>query len=97
VEDVAWNNFDEYIFVSVGDDKKMKVWDLRHPERPISAIEGHTQEVMSVDCSPFDQYLIISGSADGTVAVWDMRNVKTKLFSLRGHTKDVNNVKFSKM
>jgi len=75
----------------------MKIWDLRHPERPISAIEGHTQEVMSVDCSPFDQYLIISGSADGTVAVWDMRNVKTKLFSLRGHTKDVNNVKFSRM
>jgi WD40 repeat protein len=42
VEDVAWNNFDEYFFVSVGDDKKMKIWDLRKPQTPTSAIEGHT-------------------------------------------------------
>ena len=63
----------------------------------MNSIEGHVQEIMSVDTSPFDQYLVITGSADSTVAVWDMRNVKTKLFSLRGHSKDVHNVKFSSM
>jgi histone-binding protein RBBP4 len=97
VEDVAWNNFDEFIFATVGDDKKFKIWDIRDPKKPTSSIEGHVGEVMSVDCSPFDQYLMVTGSADNTCAVWDMRNVKTKLFSLRGHTKDINNVRFSKM
>lgn len=97
IEDVAWNNFDQNVFTTVGDDKKLKIWDMRDPKRPTSSIEGHVQEIMSVDCSPFDEFLLITGSADNTVAVWDMRNVKNKLFSLRAHTKDVNNVKFSKM
>jgi len=94
---VAWNNFDQNVFTTVGDDKKLKIWDMRDNKRPTSSIEGHVQEIMSVDCSPFDEFLLITGSADATVAVWDMRNVKNKLFSLRAHTKDVNNVKFSKM
>lgn len=97
MEDVCWNNFDEFIFSTVSDDKKLKMWDIRDPKRPAQSIEGHVQEILSVDCSPFDQYLMVTGSADTTVAVWDTRNVKSKLFSLRSHTKDVNNVRFSKM
>lgn len=54
VEDVAWNNFDENIFITVGDDKKMKIWDARSLQKPSSSIEGHVQEIMSVDCSSFD-------------------------------------------
>ena len=41
VEDVAWNNFDEFVFSTVGDDKKLKLWDMRDPKRPTSSIEGH--------------------------------------------------------
>jgi len=41
VEDVAWNNFDEHIFLSAGDDKKMKIWDTRSLQKPSSSIEGH--------------------------------------------------------
>lgn len=54
VEDVAWNNFEENIFITVGDDKKMKLWDMRSLQKPTSSIEGHVQEIMSVDCSTFD-------------------------------------------
>lgn len=54
VEDVAWNQFDEFVFLTVGDDKKMRIWDTRDPKQPASSIEGHVQEIMSVDCSPFD-------------------------------------------
>lgn len=54
VEDVTWNNFDENIFVTVGDDKKFKIWDMRDIKKATSSIEGHVQEIMSVDCSPFD-------------------------------------------
>lgn len=41
IEDVAWNHFDQNIFTTVGDDKKMKIWDMRDPKRPTSSIEGH--------------------------------------------------------
>lgn len=55
IEDVCWNNFDENMFISCGDDKKFKVWDVRDsPSRPKFSVEGHTQEIMSVDQSPFD-------------------------------------------
>ena len=98
IEDVTWNNFDEHMFITCGDDKKFKVWDMRSANKaPTCAVEAHTQEILAVDCSPFDQYLMITGSADSTVAVWDLRNVKSKLFNLKAHTKDVNNVRFSKM
>jgi histone-binding protein RBBP4 len=41
IEDVAWNHFDQNIFTTIGDDKKMKIWDMRDPKRPTSSIEGH--------------------------------------------------------
>jgi histone-binding protein RBBP4 len=41
VEDVTWNNFDEYVFLTVGDDKKLRIWDTRSPQTPTSSIEGH--------------------------------------------------------
>ena len=54
VEDVAWNNFDEFIFTTVGDDKKIKTWDIRDAKRPVNTTEGHGSEIMSIDCSPYD-------------------------------------------
>lgn len=54
VEDVAWSHFDEHLFLTVGDDKRMRIWDTRDPNSPTSSIEGHVQEIMSVDTSPFD-------------------------------------------
>ena len=41
VEDVAWNNFDQFMFSSVGDDKKLRLWDTRDLKKPTSSIEGH--------------------------------------------------------
>ena len=41
IEDVAWNYFDQNIFTTVGDDKKLKIWDMRDPKRATSSVEGH--------------------------------------------------------
>lgn len=81
-------------FVSVSDDKKLKIWDVRSPSATQS-VEAHIAEILSVDTSPFDKNLMITGSADKTIGVWDTRNMKTKLFSLRAHRDEVNQVKFS--
>ena len=53
VEDVCWNNHDGNVFASVSDDKKLLIWDTREKE-PVSNIEAHIAEIMSVDYSPFD-------------------------------------------
>lgn len=80
VEDVAWNAVEANIFASVGDDKRLLLWDVRAGSSPTTNIEAHFAEVMSVDFSPFDANLIVTGAGDCAVAVWDRRNLKSKLF-----------------
>ena len=63
VEDVAWSYFDSNAFASVSDDMQLKLWD-RRSTKACEIVEGHTQEIMSVDYSPFDANLMITGSAD---------------------------------
>jgi len=84
------------VFASVSDDKRLLLWDIRHGPEPVTSIEAHYAEVMSVDFSPFDSNLIITGSADCAVAVWDQRNLKSKLFQLKQHKSEVTQVRFSK-
>lgn len=38
LQDVAWHNSHEYMFGSVGDDKKLVIWDTRAPSDDQSAI-----------------------------------------------------------
>jgi histone-binding protein RBBP4 len=49
VEDVAWHLKHEYLFGSVGDDKKLLLWDTRQPavDKPLHSIEAHEAEVCS--------------------------------------------------
>jgi WD40 repeat protein len=47
VEDVAWHLKHEHLFGSVGDDKKLLLWDTRQPaaDKPMHSIEAHEAEV----------------------------------------------------
>lgn len=47
MEDVAWHSKHEYLFGSVGDDKKLLLWDTRQPavDKPLHSIEAHEAEV----------------------------------------------------
>ena len=40
VEDVAWSYHDENAFASVGDDKRLKLWDKRQPTAA-EVVEAH--------------------------------------------------------
>ena len=95
VEDVTWNKFDTNMFTTVGDDKKLSLWDLRNPTSPTISVEGHQAEIMSINTSHHSEFIMATGSADKTVGVWDIRSVKTKLYCFKGHTDVVNNVRFS--
>jgi histone-binding protein RBBP4 len=53
VEDVAWHHKHEYIFGSVGDDKKLLIWDTRKPaEEPWHKVEAHDAEVNCLAFNP---------------------------------------------
>jgi len=90
VEDVAWHRKNESVFGSVGDDKKILLWDTRQtPEKPMHSIDGHTQDINTIDFNPFNEHLFVTGSADKSVALWDKRNLKIKLHSFVQHTNEV--------
>ncbi|DAZ93012.1 TPA: hypothetical protein N0F65_011305 [Lagenidium giganteum] len=97
IEDVAWHMHHKKIFGSVGDDKKLLIWDMRQEsyDKPATVVYAHTAEVNCVSFSPFSEYLVATGSADKHVNLWDMRNMKAKLHSFEGHNDEVYQIQWS--
>eukprot|EP01100_Stratorugosa_tubuloviscum_P012605 TRINITY_DN6022_c3_g1_i1.p1 TRINITY_DN6022_c3_g1~~TRINITY_DN6022_c3_g1_i1.p1 ORF type:complete len:410 (-),score=184.26 TRINITY_DN6022_c3_g1_i1:182-1411(-) len=96
VEDVAWHCIHDTIFGSVGDDKKLIIWDTRlERDKPANIVEAHVAEVNCISFNQYNEFLLATGSADKTVALWDTRNLKTKFHSLQAHTEEVFQVGWS--
>ncbi|WFC98420.1 Histone acetyltransferase type B subunit 2 [Malassezia yamatoensis] len=96
VEDVAWHNFHEHLFASVGDDRQMLLWDTRESsDSPKHRIEAHSAEVNAVSFSLASEYILATGSSDKTVALWDLRNLSVCLHSLEAHTDEVLQIAWS--
>lgn len=91
VEDVAWHSKHEHMFGSVGDDKRLLLWDIRKPPdgATLHAIDAHTAEVNCIAFNPFNEWVLATGSADKTVALFDIRNLGTRLHTLENHTEEV--------
>lgn len=97
VEDVAWHPRHSHLFGSVGDDKKLILWDLR---KPVDAaqdreVEAHSLEVNCLSFNPFNEFIVATGSADKTVALWDIRNLSRKLHLFESHQEEVFQVGWS--
>ena len=91
VEDVAWHHHHECLLGSVGDDRKLMIWDTRHdPKAPIYQVDAHSAEVNSLSFNPYGEFLIATGSADKTVALWDLRNLKQQLHAFEAHQDEVS-------
>ncbi|EFN54865.1 hypothetical protein CHLNCDRAFT_134941 [Chlorella variabilis] len=97
VEDVAWHPRHADLFGSVGDDKKLVIWDLRKPHAAAQdkEVEAHTAEVNCLAFNPFNEYVVATGSADKTVALWDLRNMTSKLHLFERHDEEVFQVGWS--
>src|SRR5260370_23467442 len=83
---------DGRLLVSVGEDKKVMVWDFARRER-LATLADHTDWVTSVDFSS-DGRWFATGSRDKTVIVWDAKRFE-KVAVLREHQAPVNAVAFS--
>ncbi|KAI0985387.1 hypothetical protein GJ496_009620 [Pomphorhynchus laevis] len=97
VEDVAWHNLHETVFGSVGDDRRLLMWDTRsnNTDKPSHIIEAHQSEVNCLSFSPYSEFTLATGSADQTVALWDMRNFRLKLHSFESHSDEIFQVQWS--
>ncbi|KAJ3383512.1 retinoblastoma binding protein [Lobulomyces angularis] len=97
VEDVAWHETHQSLFASVGDDKKLMIWDTRNTSHtvPSHAIDAHKAEVNCVSFSPANENILLTGSADKTVALWDLRNTKNKLHTFDSHQDEILQLSWS--
>jgi transcription initiation factor TFIID subunit 5 len=57
--------------VSTGEDRKLRLWDLR-TSKEVRSFRGHGDAVYSVDVSE-DGRFFVSGGMDGCIRVWDVR------------------------
>lgn len=97
VEDVAWHLLHDSMFGSVGDDKKLMLWDTRSQTslKPSQIIDAHSAEVNCLSFNPYSEFILATGSADKTVALWDLRNTKMKLHSFESHKDEIFQVQWS--
>ncbi|KAJ9127499.1 Histone acetyltransferase type B subunit 2 [Naganishia onofrii] len=91
VEDVDWHASDENMFASVGDDKKLMIWDTRSDNynKASQEVEGHTSEINSVAWNRAVSTLLLTGSSDNTIGLWDIRRLDQKVHSFEAHQDEV--------
>lgn len=97
VEDVAWHMHHKTIFGSVGDDRKLMIWDTREKDRkkPLHKVDAHKGEINCMSFNPFSEFILATGSTDRTVALWDMRNLSSKIHSFENHADEILQVEWS--
>jgi histone-binding protein RBBP4 len=84
VNDVAWHPSAENIFGSVGDDRKLMLWDTRS-NNASNIVHAHASDVHCLAFNPHHEFILATGSLDESIALWDIRNFKYKLYSLEAH------------
>jgi len=82
VEDIDWHPKDPNTIGSVGDDRTVRLWDVRNPDKGATCtiVDAHEKDINCIAFNPEKEYLFATGSADKTVAIWDMRNTKTYVY-----------------
>ncbi|KAI8331174.1 WD40-repeat-containing domain protein [Chlamydoabsidia padenii] len=96
VEDVAWHMGQDTLFASVGDDKKLMIWDTRsNNDSPVHHIHAHDAEVNCVEFNGGNEWILATGSGDKTAALWDLRHLNHKLHSLKGHKEEIFQLSWS--
>lgn len=97
-EDVSWEMGSRDILASVGDDRRLCLWDLRmqSDKDPFACVvEAHTSEINSVHFCPSEKHMLATGGSDGIVALWDTRNLSQPVHHLTGHHGEILQVQWA--
>ncbi|CAF3270031.1 unnamed protein product [Rotaria sp. Silwood2] len=93
----AWHLFHKTLFGSIGDDRKLTIWDARssHYTKSSHVADAHSAEVDCLSFNSFSEYIRATGLADKTVALWDLRNLMLKLHIFESHKNEIFQVQSS--
>jgi len=89
--DVSFSRFQPSVLCSVGDNKKLSLWDIRagsKSQAPRRCVQVSDDEVLSVDWSYHNEHWLATTGKDRKVHVWDSRFFEKPLHSLNGHHAD---------
>jgi WD40 repeat protein len=75
VMSVSFNPFAEFLLLTGGTDKAVKLWDSRNLKAPVHTFLAHDDDVLGVQWAPFNETLAASSSADRRVMVWDLSKI----------------------
>jgi len=68
-----WCKYNDCIIATGSIDKSIKVWDIRHTQRELATLFGHSYAVRRVMFSPHAESVIASCAYDMSVKLWDYR------------------------
>jgi WD40 repeat protein len=74
---------DGNLLASAGEDRTIRLWDLKASGKQIRAIDGHAEPIRSVAFSP-DGRTLASSSDDKTIKLWDIATGEPKT-TFKGH------------
>ncbi|EGR27180.1 WD repeat protein [Ichthyophthirius multifiliis] len=95
IEDISFSPNKKDVLVSVGDDKKLLLWDLRvSHEKQQEVNDLHNDDINCVDWSIPNEFYIATGSSDGTACVMDIRNYK-KIVTIKTNNEQILNEELS--
>eukprot|EP00479_Gromia_sphaerica_P000950 TRINITY_DN11106_c0_g1_i1.p1 TRINITY_DN11106_c0_g1~~TRINITY_DN11106_c0_g1_i1.p1 ORF type:complete len:246 (-),score=37.58 TRINITY_DN11106_c0_g1_i1:10-681(-) len=95
VEDCQFHPSNLNQICSVGQDKKLLIWDHRTSNRAQQVIPRHSEDINCVSWNKCDENLILTGSNDHLVQLTDLRNTKAPVHTFRAHKDTVTVVEWN--
>jgi coronin-7 len=72
VQLVKWHPLAQDILISMAFDQSVKIWNLNDPAQPQMELEGHTEQIFSVEWSSCGQY-VATVCKDGKIRLYEPR------------------------
>ncbi|KAL1227691.1 Histone-binding protein [Trichinella pseudospiralis] len=97
VRDLSWHPLHISLFATVGDSRKLCLWDMRSlgDHKPALVEEVHDAAATCIAFNRFNEVLINTASEDKTIKVWDLRCMKKPFYAIRTSTSEINKMKYS--
>ena len=93
ITDIAWNQYSDNSFTSVGEDCDIIVWDTRSFEPSI--IEKESICPLSISYNPLKEFEFVIGKEDGSIVIKDERKLNESIYTASLHQDAIYSVSWT--
>merc|ERR1711862_528204 len=93
ITDIAWNQYSDTSFTSVGEDCDIIVWDTRSFEPSI--IEKESICPLSISYNPLKEFEFVIGKEDGSIVIKDERKLNESIYTTSLHQDAIYSVSWT--